>query len=100
MHDRLVAEWFRPIAVGEFRERIHAVLDDPTFTDPPDVGQRNSVEVWEQAARVRGDSIFMLDVPDHTDAKVEWDFVWLVYREFALVNPARDELSIGVIGYD
>jgi len=33
--ERLVADWFRPIAHEEFAKRVLAALDDPDFTEPP-----------------------------------------------------------------
>ena len=100
LHGRLVTEWFRSIAVEELREQIRVVFDDPEFTEPPEVGQRKPVEAWTEAVRARGDDIFALDAPNQTEAKVDWDYVWIVYREFVSVSPDREELAIGVIGYD
>lgn len=98
--DRLVVEWFRPITCDQLKEQIRAALDDPEFTVPPNIEQREPVEGWAAAARVRGDDVFVLDAPDQAEAKVDWDFVWSVYREFASLSPDREELAIGVIGYD
>jgi len=53
-----------------------------------------------QRLRDRHDDVFALDAPDQAEATVDWAFPWSVYREFATVRPDREELAIGVIGYD
>lgn len=100
LRDRLVAEWFRPITTEQLKDRVLAALDNPEFTVPPSSEQRETVEGWAAAVGARGDDVFALDTPDQAEAKVDSDFVWIVYREFATVSPDRVELSIGVIGYD
>lgn len=100
LHRRIAAEWFRPITAQMLSERIHAVLDDPRFRMPPEAGQRVPVEAWAAAVRTRHDDAFALDPPDQVEAKVDWDWVWTVYQEFASISRDRQELSIGVIGYD
>ncbi|CBK42637.1 protein of unknown function [Nitrospira defluvii] len=98
--DRLAAEWFRPITTEQLEDRIRAALDDPEFTVPPNNEQRQPVEGWAAAVKGRGDDAFVLDAPDLAEIKVDWAFVWTVYREFATVSPDREELAIGVIGFD
>ncbi|MBI5850618.1 MAG: hypothetical protein HZB39_06195 [Planctomycetes bacterium] len=99
-HDRVVVEWFRAITPEELMERIRAVLDDPEFAEPPGAEQRRPLEAWVETVDARGDVVFALDAPEQVHARVDWDFVWMVYREFVSVSPNRDELSVGVIGYD
>ena len=100
LHRGLVTDWFRPLSAEELRERIQVVLDDPQFTESPNAEQRKSVEAWVAAVRARGDDVFVLDTPDQAGAQVDWAWVWIVYQEFASVSRDREELSIGVIGYD
>ncbi len=100
LHRRIVGEWFRPISVEVLRERIRVVLEDPEFTEPPSARQREPVDAWVAGARVRCDDIFTLDALAQPETKVDWEFVWSVYQEYASVSRDREELSIGVIGYD
>ncbi len=48
----------------------------------------------------RDDDAFVLDAPDLAEIKVDEAFVWAVYHEFLSVSPGREELAIGVIGFD
>ena len=48
----------------------------------------------------RHDDALTLGALDQAEATVEGAFVWTLYREFATVSHDREELAIGVIGYD
>lgn len=98
--EKLVAEWFLPISIEEFKERIQAVLYDHDFTEPPSADQRKPVWEWEASIRARGDDLFALEAPDEPGIKVDWEWIWTVYWEIASISPDRAELSFGVIGYD
>lgn len=98
--DLLAPEFFRPIASDELEHWVQAALHDPQFTVLPSKEQRKPVEEWAAAIKARGDSTFVLDVPDQAEARVTWSFVWALYREFAAVSPDGKELAIAVIGYD
>ncbi len=100
LHEKLSAEWFRPITYEELEEQIKATFEDEEFTEPPSAEQRRPVEAWVEAVRKRGDDVFLLDPPDRADVRVEWDFVWSVYVEFVSVSPDREFFEVGVIGYD
>lgn len=100
LHRGLVADLFRPLSSEELGARIQLVLDDPQFTESPKAEQRESVEAWVAAVQARGDELFVLDSADQAGAQVDWAWVWIVYQEFASVSRDREELSIGVIGYD
>ena len=100
LHRNFVAEWFRPIPAEKLRERIQITLNGPEFTECPNAGQREPVEAWAAAVRARGDDVFALETPDRAEGKVDWDWVWIVYQEFASVSRDREGLAIGVIGYD
>jgi hypothetical protein len=92
--------WFRPITTEQLADRIRAALDDPEFTVPPNNEQRQPVEGWAAAVKARGDDAFALEAPDLAEIKVDWAFVWTVYHEFLSISSDREELTIGVIGYD
>jgi hypothetical protein len=98
--EQLSGDWFRPIGHEELAKRVQAALDDPDFTKPPSREQRMAVEAWVEEVEARGDAAFALCAADRADARVDWHFVWIVYHEFACLSPGRDELTIGVIGYD
>lgn len=99
-HGKLVADWFRPVAPEELTDRIRVALDDPEFTEPPALAQRLPVETWAEKVKARGDTLFALEAPDQPEGRVDWDFVWILYHEFVTVSPDRQELAVGVIGYD
>ncbi|MCB9893168.1 MAG: hypothetical protein H6839_01815 [Planctomycetes bacterium] len=100
LHAKLDPEWFRLTTIEDVRKRIAAVFSDPQFTEPPERAQRQEVDAWAEVVGFGGDEVFALDVPDLASVRVEFDFIWLVYNEFAIVNRTRTELSIAVIGYD
>src|SRR5262245_55486253 len=99
LHDKLVAEWFRPVTADEFADRMKSVLDSG-FTEPPQAEQRLSAENWVKTVKARGDTLFALEAPDQPDVRVEWHPAWDVFEEFAALRADRQELAIGVIGYD
>ncbi len=98
--EKLVADWFRPIPPHELMDRVRVALDDPEFTEPPSLEQRLPVETWVETVKARGDTAFALEAPDRPDARVDWALVWTVYHEFVSFSPEREELTVGVIGYD
>jgi len=99
LHEKLVAEWFRPVTAEELANQIKTVLDT-SFAEPPQVGQQLPVKSWVQTVKARGDTLFALEVPDQQDIRVEWHLVWDVFEEFVAIGADRQELAIGVIGYD
>ena len=97
---RMAADWFQSLSLSELASKIRIALADPEFNAPPSDEQRLPVDAWVDAVTVRGDSAFLLDVPNEPDNWVEWAEVWMVFHEFVCVSPDRRELAVAVIGYD
>ena len=100
LREKLAADSIRPLSTSELANRLRAALEDPQFTSPPTPAQRRPVEAWLELVRTRGDTAFELAVPDASDSRVEWSYVWLVFHEFLCFSPEREELAVAVIGYD
>src|SRR5688572_10463388 len=37
--EKLLVDWYRPVALDDLRSRVDAILDDPSFTSPPSTEQ-------------------------------------------------------------
>jgi hypothetical protein len=100
LRGQLTAARFLPVSLDELAARIHDVLDDPQFTDQPSEAQRIAAEALLEDVFARGDNAYWLMPIDDPDARVDWSFVWCIFHEFLCVSPDREELTVGVIGYD
>jgi hypothetical protein len=80
--------------------RVAEVISDAGFDNPPTDDQMCHVNNWTENVRTRGDAIFVMDVPDDEQLRVEWADIWFVFTEFISVNRTRGDLMVAVIGYD
>lgn len=99
LHDKIAVDWYRAVPLAGLHAELRKTLDHPDF-DPLEPGQRAPLEDWVETLRLRGDLVFVLEDPGLPDTKVEFHGIWWVYREFITIRPDRQELSVGVLGYD
>ena len=80
--------------VGE----VHAVLGDQKFELPPSGAQQEAVAAWLASAGT--DECFALRRRDDGRGEVDWNHVWLIFREFVCFAPDRHRMTVAVIGFD
>ena len=100
LRDAFDANWFRSVSFTEFSDKVQETLDDPEFSEPPSPGQRAPVLAFVRDAQTRGDAAFVLEPGEQLGARVDWDFVWIIYREFVCLSSDHEQLTVVVIGYD
>jgi hypothetical protein len=100
LRDAFDASWFRSVSFAELSDKVQETLDDPEFSEPPSSGQRAPVLAFIRDAETRGDAAFVLEAGEQLEVRVDWDFVWIIYREFVCLSSDHEQLTVAVIGYD
>ncbi|MFN5467376.1 MAG: hypothetical protein ACK5AM_04595 [Pirellulaceae bacterium] len=93
-------EWYQPISHRQLEDRIDACLSDATWTEAPSREQLQAVEGWLQQVRDEAEQVWALAIPDSRQVRVEWDFIWMLFLEFACLWKNRQQMQIVVLGYD
>lgn len=100
LHAAMSEAWYQPISHRQLEDRIDACLNDATWTEAPSRDQLQAVEEWLQQVQEEATQVWELAIPSGKEARVEWDFIWLLFREFACLWKDRKQLQIAVLGYD
>lgn len=100
LHPFAAHEWARAVTPLELRLSTRAVVTDRAFSDRPSREQLAPLEAWLARVEAERGSTFVIDVPPSAAVRVDWDFVWLIFREYVHVDAAIDTLTIAVIGCD
>lgn len=92
---------FQLISADQFATEIRAIRQPEGFTSPADDTQWQAVErVTSELAR-ENRWIFALRLTEKDSQRFhDWGFVLDVFREFLFANPASDQLSRCIVGYD
>jgi hypothetical protein len=86
------------ISHEQLTDEVCAVLKDPQFDLPSSAAQEDAVGAW--LASVRTDECFALRRSGDGQGEVDWNHVWLVFREFVCLAPDHRSMTVAVIGYD
>ena len=89
---------YERISHGELIREVREVLEDPSFDKPPSGVQQEALAVWLES--VVTDECFALRRDDNGRGEVDWNHVWLVFREFVCIAPGHDRLTVAVLGVD
>jgi hypothetical protein len=100
LHAAMSEEWYQPISHRQLEDRIDACLSDATWTEAPSREQLQAVEGWLQQVRDEAEQVWALAIPDSRQVRVEWDFIWMLFLEFACLWKDRQQMQIVVLGYD
>jgi hypothetical protein len=100
LHATMSEEWYQPISHRQLEERIDACLNDARWTKAASKEQLRAVEGWLGQVREEACQVWELAIPDRREVRVEWDFIWSIFQEFASLSKDRKRLQIAVIGYD
>jgi hypothetical protein len=98
--DALVRDPIFQISHRQLEDRIDACLSDATWTEAPSREQLQAVEGWLQQVRDEAEQVWALAIPDSRQVRVEWDFIWMLFLEFACLWKNRQQMQIVVLGYD
>jgi len=100
LHAAMTEEWFHPISHRQLEERIDACLKDARWTKPATGEQLQAVEGWLKQVGKEAEQVWELAIPDRREVRVEWDFIWSIFLEFACLWKDRQQMQIAVLGYD
>jgi hypothetical protein len=89
---------YERISHDELIGEVRAVLEDPDFDMPPSGAQQEAVAAW--LASVRTDECFALRRSHDGRGEVDWNHVWLIFREFVCLSPDHDRMTVVVVGFD
>jgi hypothetical protein len=100
LHVAMSEEWYQPISHRQLEERIDTCLNDPRWTKAASQQQLQAVEGWLGQVLEEACQVWELVLPDRRDVRVEWDFIWSIFLEFACLWKDRKQMQIAVLGYD